>query len=226
MYLAVQGDHFFVTHSVKEIAVVIFDCDGVMFDSRQANIHFYNHLLSHFGLPPMTEDKIDFVHMHTADESIRHIFEGTAHTDQAQAYRWEMDYTPFIKDMIIEPELKEVLASLKARFGLAVATNRSNTINKVLEWNGLDEYFDIVVSSLDVKHPKPHPESLLKILRFFSIDPGQALYVGDSSVDRETAEAAAVPFVAYKNTALEADFHAERMRDILRILDNADVKDQ
>jgi HAD superfamily hydrolase (TIGR01509 family) len=156
--------------------------------------------------------------MHTADESIRHIFEGTAFTERAQAYRWKMDYTPFIEDMIMEPGLREVLESLKPRFGLAVATNRSNTINKVLEWNRLDRYFDIVVSSLDVKYPKPHPESLWKILRFFSIDPRQALYIGDSSVDRETAEAATVPFVAYKNRALKADFHAERMTDILTLL--------
>jgi phosphoglycolate phosphatase len=207
-----------VTHPLREISAVIFDCDGVMFDSRRANIHFYNHLLTHFGLAPMTEDKIDYVHMHTADESVRHIFEGTPFTDRAQAYRWEMDYTPFIEDMIMEPGLKEVLESLKPRFGLAVATNRSNTINKVLEWNSLDKYFDIVVSSLDVKNPKPHPESLWKILHFFSIDPRQALYIGDSSVDRETAEAATVPFVAYKNRALEADFHAERMTDILTLV--------
>lgn len=198
---------------------MIFDCDGVMFDSRQANIHFYNHILARFGLPSMTEDKIDYVHMHTADESIRHIFEGTGLTEQALSYRWEMDYTPFITDMIMEPGLKELLEILKPGFGLAVATNRSNTINKVLEWNRIDKYFDIVVSSLDVENPKPHPESLWKILRFFSIDPDQALYIGDSSVDRETAQAAAVPFVAYKNRFLEADFHAERMEDILRILD-------
>jgi len=209
-----------VGNALKDISAVIFDCDGVMFDSRQANIHFYNHILTHFGLFPMTEDKIDYVHMHTADESIRHIFKGTPFTEQAQAYRWEMDYTPFIKDMIMEPGLNELLETLKPRFGLAVATNRSNTINKVLEWNRLDKYFDIVVSSLDVKNPKPHPESLRKILRFFSIDPAQALYIGDSSVDRETAEAAAVPFVAYKNRLLEADFHAERMEDILHILDD------
>ena len=208
-----------MTHPLKEISAVIFDCDGVMFDSRQANIHFYNHLLATFGLPPMTEDKIDYVHMHTADESIRHIFEGTPYTAEAQAYRWEMDYTPFIEDMVMEPQLKEVLEALAPRFGLAVATNRSNTINRVLERHGLGEYFDIVVSSLDVKNPKPHPECVLKILRFFSIGSPQALYIGDSSVDRETAEAASVPFVAYKNTALAADFHAERMRDILSLLD-------
>jgi phosphoglycolate phosphatase len=189
-----------------------------MFDSRRANIRFYNHLLLHFGLPPMTEDKIEYVHMHTSDESVRYIFEGTPYTEQAQAYRWDIDYTPFIQDMIMEPGLKEALEVLKLRFGLAVATNRSNTINDVLEWNGLVEYFAIVVSSLDVKNPKPHPEALWKILRFFSIGPHQALYIGDSSVDRETASAATIPFIAYKNRSLEADFHAERMEDILTIL--------
>lgn len=189
-----------------------------MFDSRQANIHFYNHLLSRFGLPPMDEDKIDYVHMHTADGSIRYIFEGTPYIEEALAYRWEMDYTPFIRDMIMEPGLKEVLQTLKPAFGLAVATNRSNTIDKVLESNGLDPYFDIVVSSLDVKNPKPHPESLFKILRFFSIHPQQALYVGDSAVDWETARAASVPFAAYRNRALEADFHVDRMPDILEVV--------
>ncbi|MBN2032314.1 MAG: HAD family hydrolase [Deltaproteobacteria bacterium] len=189
-----------------------------MFDSRQANIHFYNHLLSRFGLPPMTEDKIDYVHMSTADESVRHIFKGTPYIEEAEAYRWELDYTPFIGDMILEPDLEEVLQILKPEFGLAVATNRSNTIKKVLASYGLDKYFDIVISSLDVKNPKPHPESLLKILEFFSIGPEQALYIGDSPVDRETASAASVPFAAYKNKSLEADFHADSMADVLEIV--------
>jgi phosphoglycolate phosphatase len=207
-----------VSHPLKNISAMIFDCDGVMFDSRQANIHFYNHLLFHFGLPPMTEDKIDYVHMHTADESVRHIFEETPYEEQAQAYRREIDYTPFIQDMIMEPGLKEVLEFLKPRIGLGVATNRSNTIKDVLEWNGLAGYFEIVVSSLDVKNPKPHPECLWKILDYFSIGPHQALYIGDSSVDRETAIAAAVPFVAYKNRSLVSDFHAEAMVDILSLV--------
>ena len=151
----------------KRISVVIFDCDGVMFDSRQANINFYNHLLTHFGLPPMPEVSVSFVHMHTADESVRHIFRGTPYVEQAQAYRMQLDYGPFIKDMIMEPGLKGLLGLLKPRFGLAVATNRSNTIGAVLESNGLKDFFDIVVSSLDVKNPKPDPEPLLKILDFF-----------------------------------------------------------
>lgn len=199
---------------MKKISVIIFDCDGVMFDSRQANIHFYNHILNHFGLPPMTEDKVVFVHMHTAEESVRSIFEGTPYVEQAQAYRMKMDYMPFIKDMVMEPGLKELLRLLKPDFGLAVATNRSNTIGKVLQWHGLDIYFDLVISSLDVTNPKPHPEPLLKILDFFEILPDQAFYVGDSSVDYETAKAADVPFISYQNRALDAAYHVDHLMEI------------
>ena len=203
---------------MNKISAVIFDCDGVMFDSRQANINYYNHILSHFDLPPMTEDEVAFVHMQTADESVRHIFKGTPYTEQAQEYKLQVDYTPFINDMIIEPGLKDLLRGLRPNFGLAVATNRSTTIGKVLEWNGLDQYFDIVVSSLDVKNPKPHPEPLLKILDFFSIDPLESLYVGDSSVDFQTARAAGVLFISCKNRELEADYHVDSLMDIADIV--------
>jgi phosphoglycolate phosphatase len=199
-------------------SVVIFDCDGVMFDSRQANINFYNHILQHFGLPHMSDEKVSFVHTHTADESIREIFAGTRFLDQAQAYRWKIDYTPFIMDMRIEPDLKELLDLLKPRFRLAVATNRSNTIARVLSWNGLESYFDVVVSSLDVKNPKPHPESLLKILHLFGIGAQEAFYVGDSLVDYETARAAAVPFIAFRNRTLDAAYHVDHLMGVADIV--------
>jgi len=202
---------------VNSFAAVIFDCDGVMFDSRRSNISFYNHLLSHFGLPLLRDEQAAYIHMATADESVRCIFRGTPYLEQALAYRFQMDYTPFIQDMVPEPGLRELLALLKPSCGLAVATNRSNTIQKVLESYGLADAFDIVVCSLDVTRPKPHPESLFKILDFFSIRPDQALYVGDSTVDAETAKAASVPFVAYKNRNLDAAFHVEQLLDIASV---------
>jgi len=202
----------------RKISAVIFDCDGVMFDSRQANINFYNHLLERYGLPLMTEDMVAYVHMNTADKSVRHIFDGTPFTEEAQAYRMQMDYTPFINDMVIEPGFKDLLRDLKPRVGLAVATNRSNTIEEVLEQNGLTGFFDIVVSSLDVKNPKPHPESIHKILDFFDLAPDQAVYIGDSLIDLETARAAGVYFIAYGNGGLEAPLRAGSMEELAQIL--------
>ena len=202
----------------RKATAVIFDCDGVMFDSRQANIHFYNHLLEHFGLPPMKDSDVAVVHMATAQESVRHIFRGTPYVEAAQAYRTRVAYTPFIRYMSMEPGLVELLEFLRPRYGLAVATNRSNTIDEVLVSHGIKDYFDIVISSLDVRHPKPHPESIQKILSFFDLSPKQVLYVGDSQVDSDTARAAGVPFVAYKNRGLEADHHIEDLLEIKNIL--------
>ena len=203
---------------MKKISAVIFDCDGVLFDSRQANTNFYNRLLLDFGLPLMTEEEISYVHMHTACESVQYIFRDSAFEEEAQKQRFRMDYSPFIKDMVIEPGLKELLRILKPRFALAIATNRSNTIGEVLEYNGLTEYFEVVVSSLDVLKPKPNPESLFKILDFFNISPEESIYIGDSVVDYETADAAGVPFISYRNRHLKAEYHLDCLMDMVGIV--------
>jgi len=201
---------------MNRVSAVIFDCDGVLFDSRRSNSLFYNHIRNQFGLPPMNPEEDAFVHMHTADESIDYIFRGTGREKEAHAYRMAMDYSPFIQDMIPEAGLMELLQALKPRYRLGIATNRSNTISEVLRTHGLEGLFDIVVSSLDVENPKPHPEGLHKILRFFQITAQEALYVGDSLVDSQTARAAQVRFVAYKNPDLDADHHVS---ELLKIAD-------
>jgi len=203
---------------MKRISVVIFDCDGVMFDSRQANINYYNSLLAHFDLSPMTEGQERFIHMHTADESIRHIFRKTPFVDQAHAYAAHFKYKPFIKDMIMEPGLTDLLKMLKPEYGLAVATNRSNTIGEVLESNGLSGFFNIVVSSLDVENPKPNPESIFKIMDFFQVPREQCLYVGDSLVDWQTARAAEVHFAAFRNEELETPWKINEMGKMMQVI--------
>ncbi len=205
-------------YPMKRIKAVIFDCDGVMFDSRQANINYYNQILHRFNLPSMTKDQEDYIHMHTADESVKYIFRGSPFLEQAMAFRSLEKYHPYIKDMILEPGLTELLTSLKSAYGLAVATNRGDTIDEVLTSNGLKSFFDIVVSSLDVKQPKPHPESLNTILDFFKIIPEEALYIGDSLVDLQTAAAAQVPFTAYQNPGLNAPMHINNLNDVFSLL--------
>ena len=201
---------------------VIFDCDGVMFDSRQANINFYNHLLARFNRPPMNPEEIDYVHMSTGRDSVAHIFRESPHFEEAERYRLQMDYTPFIKDMIMAPGLEDLLLKLQPEFHLAVATNRSNTIDEVLGQNGLAGLFDMVVSSLDVKNPKPHPESIFKILSFFELMPTQAIYIGDSSVDYDAAKASGVHFIAYGNVNLASNLKAESMEDLEKVLTEFD----
>jgi HAD superfamily hydrolase (TIGR01509 family) len=198
--------------------VVIFDCDGVLFDSRRANQIFYNHLLEHFEKDPLSENDLNYVHMHTVEESVAHLFKDETTRKSADRYRQTLDYTPFLSQMEMEPGLVELLEFIRPWAKTAVCTNRTTTIIPVLKMFSLDGYFDLVVSALDVQRPKPDPEAVQKILSFFKVRPSDCLYIGDSEVDALTAEKAGVPLVAYKNRALTADLHVNGFPELKALL--------
>lgn len=198
--------------------VVAFDCDGVMFDSREANQAYYDHILERFQLPAMTPDQLDYVHMHTVDEALAHLIQDPTTNAAAHVYRKRLGYLPFLKYMHMEPGLVPLLETLRPRFKTAVATNRTDTMAHVLAENRIAHLFDLVVCALDVQFPKPHPESLFKVIDHFAVSPAAVIYVGDSQVDEIAAKAAGISFVAYKNPDLNADYHIERLSEIAKML--------
>jgi phosphoglycolate phosphatase len=203
---------------MKNIKIVAFDCDGVMFDTTESNTAYYNQILDHFGQPALTAEQFAYCHSHTADQAIANLFPDEEGFRAAQAYRNQMSYIPFLKYMEMEPYLKPLIQRLRPRYKTAIATNRSDTMDRVISEHGLDGYFDLIVCSNDVDHPKPHPDQLVKILEHFGIAPCDSLYVGDSDLDEIAAKAAGVPFVAYKNRSLSADFHIQSLKQIAEIL--------
>jgi phosphoglycolate phosphatase len=194
--------------------LVIFDCDGVLFDSREANRAFYNQLLSGLGKPLLTEEGLNYVHMHTVFEAVDYLFPEVRERLAAHAYRKKIDPWRFIRLMVPESGIESFLTFLRPLVKTAISTNRPTTIRDVLEFHRLAGYFDLVVSALDVTRPKPDPESLIKIMDYFEIRPREALYVGDSEVDALASRQAAIPLVAYKNAALEAELHVESFDEL------------
>lgn len=203
------------------VKVVIFDCDGVMFDSRTANEAYYNDILLHFEKRQMNQEQCQFVHMNTATQSVAHLFKDDLQAQEAEAFRKQMSYFPYISKMQMEPYLKRFLAYLRPRFNTAIATNRSDTMGRVLEEHGLQGCFDLVISCLDVKHPKPAPDALFKILEHFGVSAQETVYIGDSEIDEQTAKAAGVPFMAYKNRSLKANYYVEHFKEIEVFLEAA-----
>ncbi len=207
------------------IKLVAFDCDGVLFDSRQANIAFYNAILGHFGQPRLNPEAEDYVHSHTVFASLEYIFQGYGPLDDVFAFYRTLDYQPFIPMMVEEPHLREFLGYLRPGFFTALATNRTATTGSVLSYHGLTADFDLVVSAQDVSRPKPHPESFQRILRHFKLTPREAIYIGDSEVDENFAANAGVDLVAYRNPRLNAAHHLDSFAagpDLLRKLNRGD----
>jgi len=197
------------------LKLVIFDCDGVMFDSKDANRIYYNHLLEEFGHPLMDEQEEDYVHSHNVLDSVNFIFRKyPREIEEVNQYRISVDYTPYLKYMVIEPDLKQFLGMLKPKFYTAISTNRSNTMPSVMEMYDLNPYFDLVVTSLDVEQPKPHVEALVKILDHFQLSADEAVYIGDSMVDREHTAGVNMRLISFKNPELPAEYHVNRFLDI------------
>jgi phosphoglycolate phosphatase len=197
---------------INLIKLVAFDCDGVLFDSRLSNIAFYNGILTHFGRPLLSPEAVDYIHSHTVLESLAHIFQSYPDLEAVFAFTHNFDYSPFIAMMVEEPHLREFLQFLRRDRYTALATNRTTTTEAVLNYHGLADDFDLVVSAQDVSRPKPHPESFVRILTHFNLSPSEAIYIGDSRVDEQFAANAGVPFVAYRNPSLNADYYLESFK--------------
>jgi phosphoglycolate phosphatase len=198
--------------------VIIYDCDGVLIDSRRSNQAFYNHILNRFGLPPLTPEQLEVVHVSTARAAIDFLFRDSPHLDEAQAYQLEIDNAPFLSLIRPEPHVREILAYLRPAYRIAIATNRGKSLPLVLSRLGLEGWFDLTVSCYEVSRPKPHPECLEKVLEHFRAGPREAVYIGDAALDGEVAGAAGVPFAAYKNPGLAADYHLRDHLDLIAIL--------
>jgi len=63
-----------------------------------------------------------------------------------------------------------------------------------LEKLRIKDIFDLVVCGDEVLRPKPYPDGVIKILETLSIEPQEALYLGDSPLDAEAAHQAGVDF--------------------------------
>lgn len=203
---------------LSALAVIAFDCDGVMFDSSLANRAYYDDVLEHVGLPAMTTEQFEYAHMHTVDETLRFLIKDPQPLEIAHRYRRRRSYLPFIRHMVPEPGLKPLLAKLRTRYKTAVATNRTDTMARVLIEHDLEGHFDLVVTALDVPRPKPHPAQLLTVLSHFRIAPEQMVFIGDSLLDAQASQAAGVPFIAYQNEKLPAARHIRALSQVASIV--------
>jgi HAD superfamily hydrolase (TIGR01509 family) len=186
---------------MKELAAVIFDCDGVMFESKQANLAFYNRIFTRFGYPPVQlDDEVRAQICHTASSTdVLSSLMNEDDLDAAFAFAATLDYCEFIPEMKPSNNLQKVLQLLDEKFPLAVATNRGSSIGPVLDYFNLKAYFDVVVSSNDVANAKPAPDMLLMAAQKLKVQPRHCLFIGDSKLDMQAAQEAQMPFVGYGN---------------------------
>lgn len=176
---------------------VVFDCDGVLFDSWHANVAYYDAIRARLGLAPMDAAWQERAHYLAGSQVIDEMFgDDRALLAEARRIARTIDYEPFYALMEPMPGLFDVLAVLRPAWRLGMATNRGSTVSGVVQRFGLDRYLAAAVGVLDVARPKPHPDVVLECLARLGVPPAAGVYVGDAESDLTAAQAAGARFIA------------------------------
>lgn len=198
---------------------IIFDCDGVLFESRKANLAYYNTVLQYFG-EPLVEDsdqlRVHLCHTAASPEVFSQLL-GVERSSKALSLAADLDYRQFIPFMEPEPGMIEALVHLSAHYPLAVATNRGHSMTSILEHFALSRFFKVVVTSRDVPRPKPAPDMLHEAARQLQHATSELLFVGDSELDQAAAHHAGMPFANYRG-GLQAELKLESHSQLVDFL--------
>lgn len=199
---------------------LIFDCDGVMIDSEEANRFFYNSILAWFGYPDMTPEQEKYAFMATAQDALKKMLPLELHAKIPEAIpkaiNYQSDVMPKVKLM---PGFLDFIHEAHAKgLRLAIDTNRTTDgIQWVLDFFALPHYFDPVISSSLVV-PKPSPEGVWLICKNWNIKPEESLFIGDSENDRATALNSGAKFAAFGHMGLKGDILAPDYASLAKLL--------
>lgn len=195
----------------------LFDFDYTLADSSRGIVTCFRNVLTRHGYTEVTDDDIKRTIGKTLEDSFSIL---TGVTDAGQLagfkaeYRKEAD-THMTVNTVLFLETKSVLTALKdsgARIGI-ISTKYRFRIKELLDQHFPEDFMDIIVGGEDVKAAKPSPEGLLLAIKRLHVSKAETLYIGDSTVDAETAQAAGVDFAGVTHgvtTAKELEKYPHR----------------
>jgi HAD superfamily hydrolase (TIGR01509 family) len=96
-----------------------------------------------------------------------------------------------MKNFMLVPGVKEMLASLSGKYPMAVVSARDEKSTLAfLEQFELRQYFSVVVTALIAPHTKPYPDPIYFAARAMGVPPESCLMIGDTTVDIRAGKAA------------------------------------
>ena len=183
---------------MKTYQTYLFDFDYTLADSSHGIVICFRNVLERHGFHQIDDHTIKRTIGKTLPESFS-ILTGITDTETLETFRKEYvkeaDQHMSINTRLF-PETIEVLQTLKAN-GAAIGIISTKYRYRILELSGKafpEGFFDLIVGGEDVKTSKPSPEGLNLAIERLKADKATTLYIGDSTVDAETARNAGVDF--------------------------------
>ena len=177
---------------------IIFDMDGTVIDTLKDMTISMNHVLESHSFPARSHEEIrSFVGNGIKKLVERSVPQGTDEKETEACYQDMLTYyqAHSLDNTAPYPGISELMEKLRADgFKMAIVTNKAQSAAEDIS----NKFFGPIVDSVvgdDKKSPlKPDPYNIHKIMKLFDCKEGEAVYIGDSEVDKLTAENSGLPF--------------------------------
>lgn len=192
-----QHKHRLKAASMTEVALIIFDCDGVLVDSEPLAHALLSHALrSHSG---EAESLAEACIGRSYPDIQRFI---NAHLDAPlPAGFWDALQQATLrslqKDLRPDPELRALLTGLQGPFCVASSGTHDKIRLSLRAANLLDLFEGQIFSAEDVARGKPAPDVFLLAAKHNAVDPAQCLVIEDSNPGVAAGQAAGMITLQY-----------------------------
>lgn len=176
---------------------LIFDLDGTLADTMPIHFMAYKNAVANYGIDftPQLFATLAGIPVYGTVEKLNALF--GKNIDPIEL--GDIKEAEFEKNMHLTPEIKIVTDLVRKYHGkipMAVGTGGSRRLSlKTLKNIGLENYFDILVTSEDVSNFKPDPETFLKCAALMGVNPEDCEVFEDSLLGMEAAQTAGMMFV-------------------------------
>ncbi|OLC93545.1 MAG: phosphoglycolate phosphatase [Acidobacteria bacterium] len=213
------------------VHALIFDLDGTLIDSKRDLIQSVNAMLQGMGRETLHEDTISGYIGHGAPQLIgQALGNGATEAERERALKFFLAHYEEHKldSTCAYPGVTEALDELRG-FSMAVLTNKPVRVSvRILEGLGLAKYFRAVYGGNSFETKKPDPLGARRILEEFGAAPEEAMLIGDSEVDVQTARNAGTlavtvnyGFGTHDRAAYPADIYLDRLTELVPLLRRA-----
>ena len=101
-------------------------------------------------------------------------------------------------EMELETNILEIIQNLKGKKKAILSLNSNKIINDFLKKFQIDGEFDKIVGIEDVKYPKPLPNSLISLRKYFNEKREDTVFIGDSWTDQLCSILSGIDFLNIK----------------------------
>lgn len=182
------------------IKAVIFDLDGTLLYTLEDLADAMNYTLRRFNMPERTLDEVRrfvgngirklirrAVPAETTEETVDEMF---------KCFKPYYDEHCLDKTKVYDGMLEELEVLYNKGYKLAIVSNKVDSAVKELNEKFFSKYISVAIGEKEGVRRKPAPDTVIAALSELGISKEEAIYVGDSDVDFETAKNSGLPCIS------------------------------